>query len=154
MTLDLKLLLVQLSTVRVLKKYVQPFHKMKLYYVQSLLHVCFDPQELHADIPSQFLPEMLGVMLRTLHSHVDSVSLEDVTHGLRACFKVLSKIQMPVAYMDIETGAQTEQMEMQTPEEEGKTSQVRSFIVYSVVSLNTFCKFIVALHKNDTFVGS
>uniref|UniRef100_A0A8D0DCY6 DOP1 leucine zipper like protein B n=1 Tax=Sander lucioperca TaxID=283035 RepID=A0A8D0DCY6_SANLU len=69
------------------------------------------PLELHADIQSQFLPEMLGTMLRTLHSHMDSVSLEDVTQGLRACFKVLSKIQMPVAYMDVEAGAQTEDVE-------------------------------------------
>ncbi|XP_018558613.1 protein dopey-2 isoform X3 [Lates calcarifer] len=81
------------------------------------------PLELHADIQSQFLPEMLGIMLRTLRSHMDSVSPEDVTHGLRACFKVLSKIQMPVAYMDIEAGAHTEEMELQTPEEEGKETQ-------------------------------
>lgn len=92
-------------------------------------------------------------MLRFLHSHMDSVSLEDVTQGLRACFKVLSKIQMPVAYMDIEARSQTEEMEIQTPEEEGKKSQVRNFTVCAVVvvvSLNTFCIFTVAHHKNDT----
>lgn len=93
----------------------------------------FYPQELHADIQSQFLPEMLGIMLRTLRSHMDSVSPEDVTHGLRACFKVLSKIQMPVAYMDIEAGAHTEEMELQTPEEEGKETQVRYFTVCAIV---------------------
>uniref|UniRef100_A0A8C4IST9 DOP1 leucine zipper like protein B n=1 Tax=Dicentrarchus labrax TaxID=13489 RepID=A0A8C4IST9_DICLA len=60
------------------------------------------PLELHADIQSQFLPEMLSTMLCTLRSHMDTVSLEDVTQGLRACFKVLSKIQMPVADMDSE----------------------------------------------------
>ncbi|XP_076602592.1 protein DOP1B isoform X1 [Chaetodon auriga] len=81
------------------------------------------PLELHADIQSQFLPEMLSIMLRTLHSHMDTVSLEDVTHGLRACFKVLSKIQMPVAYMDVEAGAHTEDMELQSPEEESKKTQ-------------------------------
>ncbi|XP_067372078.1 protein dopey-2 isoform X2 [Channa argus] len=79
------------------------------------------PLELHADIPSQLLPEMLGTMLRTLHSHMDSVSLEDVTQGLRACFRVLSKIQMPVSYMDFEAKLQTD--ELQTPEDEGKESQ-------------------------------
>uniref|UniRef100_A0A3Q4GST9 DOP1 leucine zipper like protein B n=1 Tax=Neolamprologus brichardi TaxID=32507 RepID=A0A3Q4GST9_NEOBR len=63
------------------------------------------PLELHADIQSHYLPEMLGTMLRTLCSHIDAVCLEDVTQGLRACFKVLSKIQMPVAYMDVEAGA-------------------------------------------------
>lgn len=85
----------------------------------------FLPQELHADIQSQFLPEMLGTMLRTLHSHMDSISLEDVTQGLRASFKVLSKIQMPVAYMDNEAGSQTEELEFQSAEEESKTNQVR-----------------------------
>uniref|UniRef100_A0A665U2D3 Uncharacterized protein n=1 Tax=Echeneis naucrates TaxID=173247 RepID=A0A665U2D3_ECHNA len=62
------------------------------------------PLELHADIQFQFLPEMLGIMLRTMCSHMESVSLEDITHSLRACFKVLSKIQMPVAYLDTEAG--------------------------------------------------
>lgn len=87
------------------------------------------PQELHADIQSQFLPEMLGTMLRTLHSQIDFVSLEDVTQGLRACFKVLSKIQMPVAYMDVESGAQTDEMELQSPAEESKTTPVRHFTI-------------------------
>ncbi|XP_061925067.1 protein dopey-2 isoform X1 [Entelurus aequoreus] len=81
------------------------------------------PLELHADIQSHFLPEMLGVMLRTLRSHIDSVSLEDVTQGLRACFKVLSKIQMPVAFMDFETGAHTEDTELEVQEEDGRMIQ-------------------------------
>ncbi|RVE57913.1 hypothetical protein OJAV_G00203860 [Oryzias javanicus] len=76
------------------------------------------PLELHADIQSHFLPDMLGTMLQALRRHMDSASLEDVTHGLRACFKVLSKIQMPVAYMDAEAGAQTEEAELPSPEEE------------------------------------
>ncbi|XP_053733383.1 protein dopey-2 [Synchiropus splendidus] len=75
------------------------------------------PLELHADIQSQFLPEMLGILLRTLCSHMASVSLDDITQGLRACFKVLSKIQMPVAYMDVETEANTD-VELPTREEE------------------------------------
>lgn len=67
-------------------------------------------------------------MLQTLHSHIDTVGLEDVTHGLRACFKVLSKIQMPVAYMDVESqGSQAEDLELQSPEEEGKKTQVEYF---------------------------
>lgn len=78
----------------------------------------FHHQELHNDIQSQFLPEMLGIMLQTLHSHLDSISLEDVTQSLRACFKVLSKIQMPVAYMDIEVGPYTEDMETHTSEDD------------------------------------
>lgn len=81
------------------------------------------PLELHADIQSQFLPEMLGTMLQTLCSHMDSVSLEDVTQGLRTCFRVLSKIQMPVAYMDVEAGAHSEEMESQALEEEGRKTE-------------------------------
>ena len=104
-------------------------------YRKCVLHVCFVPQELYADIQSEFLPEMLSTMLQTLRSHMDTVSLEDVTHGLRACFKVLSKIQMPVAYMDIEAGAQTEDMELQSPEEESKKTQVRHFTVRTNVFL-------------------
>uniref|UniRef100_A0A671W8X4 DOP1 leucine zipper like protein B n=1 Tax=Sparus aurata TaxID=8175 RepID=A0A671W8X4_SPAAU len=77
--------------------------KPKFLSTNCVVHVLF-PQELHADIQSQFLPEMLSTMLRTLRSHMDTVSLEDITQGLRACFKVLSKIQMPVAYMDVEAG--------------------------------------------------
>lgn len=63
---------------------------------------------------------------------MDSVSLEDVTQGLRACFKVLSKIQMPVGYMDVDAGEHTEDMELQEPEEESEKTQVRHF--YSAVS--------------------
>ncbi|XP_037646910.1 protein dopey-2 isoform X2 [Sebastes umbrosus] len=84
------------------------------------------PLELHADIQSQFLPEMLGTMLGTLRSHMDFVSLEDVTHGLRACFKVLSKIQMPVADMEVEAGSQTEDVEdiEKEGENDGSVGQV------------------------------
>lgn len=61
-------------------------------------------------------------MLKTLYSHMDTVSLEDVTQSLRACFKVLSKIQMPVAYMDVDAMTQLE--DTQLPEEESKKTQV------------------------------
>ncbi|KAM3861725.1 protein DOP1B [Diretmus argenteus] len=81
------------------------------------------PLELHADIQSQLLPEMLGCMLRTLCSHMTSVDLTELTQGLRACFKVLSKIQMPVAYMDMEAGAHTQEMELEAPEETGEQVQ-------------------------------
>ncbi|CAN9497675.1 unnamed protein product [Ophioblennius macclurei] len=81
------------------------------------------PLELHADIQSHYLPEMLGTMLRTLHGHMDSVRLEDITQGLRACFKVLSKIQMPVAYMDVDGGDPTEEMDCQSQEEESTQTQ-------------------------------
>lgn len=81
------------------------------------------PLELHADIQSQFLPEMLGTMLIALQSNISFVSLEDVTQSLRACFKVLSKIQMPVAYMDMEAGLSTQELLSQMQEEEDKSNK-------------------------------
>lgn len=71
-------------------------------------------------------------MLRTLRSHMDTVSLEDVTHSLRACFKVLSKIQMPVAYLDLEAGSHSEEIESQAQQEEGKELQVRDAPFFAV----------------------
>uniref|UniRef100_A0A8C1JDC8 DOP1 leucine zipper like protein B n=1 Tax=Cyprinus carpio TaxID=7962 RepID=A0A8C1JDC8_CYPCA len=53
------------------------------------------PLELYADIQMHYLPQMLGSMLQSLHSHMTSLSLQELTQAMRACFKVLSKIQMP-----------------------------------------------------------
>ncbi|KAM9485223.1 protein DOP1B-like isoform 1-T3 [Salvelinus alpinus] len=69
------------------------------------------PLELHADIQSQFLPQMLCRMLNALCTHMTSLDLLELTQGLHACFKVLSKIQMPVAHMDMES--QTQEVEAQ-----------------------------------------
>uniref|UniRef100_A0AAV2JWV7 Dopey N-terminal domain-containing protein n=1 Tax=Knipowitschia caucasica TaxID=637954 RepID=A0AAV2JWV7_KNICA len=82
------------------------------------------PLELHADIQSQFLPEMLGTMLRALQSNICSLSLGDVTQSLRACFKVLSKIQMPVSYMDGEAGTSTQEMFSQMQERSDNSKSV------------------------------
>ncbi|XP_060732022.1 protein dopey-2 isoform X2 [Tachysurus vachellii] len=65
------------------------------------------PLELYAEIQTQLLPQMLGSMLQSLCSHMKSLSLVELTHALRACFKVLSKIQMPVSYMDMDVESQT-----------------------------------------------
>lgn len=54
---------------------------------------------------------MLGNMLQSLQSHMTSLSLPELTQAMRACFKVLSKIQMPVAYMDMEAESQTQDAE-------------------------------------------
>ncbi|XP_051761489.1 protein dopey-2 [Ctenopharyngodon idella] len=69
------------------------------------------PLELYAEIQTQYLPQMLGSMLHSLHSHMTSLSLQELTQAMRACFKVLSKIQMPVAYMDMEAELQTQDVE-------------------------------------------
>ncbi|XP_060785440.1 protein dopey-2 isoform X3 [Neoarius graeffei] len=66
------------------------------------------PLELYAEIQTQYLPQMLGSMLQSLYAHMASLSLAELTQTLRACFKVLSKIQMPVSYMDMDVEAQTQ----------------------------------------------
>uniref|UniRef100_A0A671LRW5 Protein dopey-2-like n=1 Tax=Sinocyclocheilus anshuiensis TaxID=1608454 RepID=A0A671LRW5_9TELE len=71
------------------------------------------PLELYAEIQTQCLPQMLGSMLQSLRSHMTSLSLQELTQALRACFKVLSKIQMPVAYMDMEAESQTQDLEQE-----------------------------------------
>ncbi|CAG5865680.1 unnamed protein product [Menidia menidia] len=93
--------------------------------ISSLIIFLLDvlPLELYADIQSHLLPEMLGTMLQALHRHMGSVCLEDVTQCLRACFKVLSKIQMPVAYMDADAMAHTKEMEFRSAEDEGTKTQ-------------------------------
>ncbi|XP_016429546.1 protein dopey-2-like isoform X2 [Sinocyclocheilus rhinocerous] len=69
------------------------------------------PLELYAEIQTQCLPQMLGSMLQSLRSHMTSLSLQELTQALRACFKVLSNIQMPVAYKDMEAESQTQDLE-------------------------------------------
>ena len=81
-------------------------------------------QEQHADIQSQLLPEMLCSMLQALRSHMTTLDLSDLRQGLCACFKVLCKIQMPVAYMDMEVESSTQDAELQILEESDKHSQV------------------------------
>ncbi|MGH0122798.1 UNVERIFIED_CONTAM: hypothetical protein FKN15_003285 [Acipenser sinensis] len=60
------------------------------------------PLELYSEIQTQYLPQMLNNLLQGLLGHIHDLSLPELTQGLKACFKVLSKIQMPVAYMDLE----------------------------------------------------
>ncbi|KAG2456513.1 protein dopey-2 [Polypterus senegalus] len=60
------------------------------------------PLELYSEIQTQYLPQMLNNMLHCILEHIDELSLPELTNGLKACFKVLNKIQMPVAYMDLE----------------------------------------------------
>uniref|UniRef100_A0A8C7F1C9 DOP1 leucine zipper like protein B n=1 Tax=Oncorhynchus kisutch TaxID=8019 RepID=A0A8C7F1C9_ONCKI len=70
------------------------------------------PLELHADIQSQFLPQMLGRMLHALRTHMTCLDLSELTQGLRTCFKVLSKIQMPVTYMDMEVESESQSQKL------------------------------------------
>ena len=59
---------------------------------------------------------MLSSMLHSLRSHMTALSQSELTHALQVCFKVLSKIQIPMAFMDMEAEAQT-QLEEDAPDQ-------------------------------------
>lgn len=54
---------------------------------------------------TQYLPQMLSYMVQSLSENMEVLSLPELTHALRTCFKVLSKVQMPPSYLDVETGS-------------------------------------------------
>ncbi|XP_066542058.1 protein dopey-2 [Hoplias malabaricus] len=100
------------------------------------------PLELYSEIQTQFLPQMLGSMLQSLCTHLHTLSLPELTHALRACFKVLSKIQMPVTYMDMEAESQTyhvekmQEMTTDTREDPGEQADVNNGDRLAEVALN------------------
>nr|XP_003464024.1 protein dopey-2 [Cavia porcellus] len=58
------------------------------------------PLELYSEVQTQYLPQVLGCLLRPLAEEVEALSLAELTHALKMCFKVLSKVQMPPSYLD------------------------------------------------------
>lgn len=60
------------------------------------------PLELYSEVQTQYLPQVLGCLLRCLAEEVDTLNLPELTHALKTCFKVLSKVQMPPSYLDAE----------------------------------------------------
>ncbi|XP_006981409.1 protein DOP1B isoform X2 [Peromyscus maniculatus bairdii] len=60
------------------------------------------PLELYSEVQTQYLPQLLGCLLQPLAEEVDALSLVELTHALKTCFKVLSKVQMPPSYLDME----------------------------------------------------
>ncbi|XP_060226745.1 protein dopey-2 isoform X2 [Meriones unguiculatus] len=60
------------------------------------------PLELYSEVQTQYLPQVLGCLLQPLAEEVETLSLPELTHALKTCFKVLSKVQMPPSYMDME----------------------------------------------------
>lgn len=54
---------------------------------------------------TQYLPQMLSYMVQSLLENMEALGLPELTHALKTCFKVLSKVQMPPSYLDIETGS-------------------------------------------------
>uniref|UniRef100_A0A8B9WH81 DOP1 leucine zipper like protein B n=1 Tax=Bos mutus grunniens TaxID=30521 RepID=A0A8B9WH81_BOSMU len=60
------------------------------------------PLELYSEVQTQYLPQVLGCLLQPLAEEMEMLSLPELTHALRTCFKVLSKVQMPPSYLDTE----------------------------------------------------
>ncbi|XP_012971665.1 protein dopey-2 isoform X3 [Mesocricetus auratus] len=63
------------------------------------------PLELYSEVQTQFLPQVLGCLLQPLAEEVEALSLAELTHALKTCFKVLSKVQMPPSYLDMEASS-------------------------------------------------
>ncbi|KAM3837699.1 protein DOP1B isoform 2-T2 [Vipera latastei] len=63
------------------------------------------PLELYSEVQSLYLPQMLSCMVQSLLENMEVLSLSELTYVLRTCFKVLSKVQMPSAYLSTETGS-------------------------------------------------
>uniref|UniRef100_A0A8B9G7Q4 DOP1 leucine zipper like protein B n=1 Tax=Amazona collaria TaxID=241587 RepID=A0A8B9G7Q4_9PSIT len=63
------------------------------------------PLELYSEVQTQYLPQMLSYMVQSLLENMEVLDLPELTHALKTCFKVLSKVQMPPSYLDIETGS-------------------------------------------------
>ncbi|NXK54519.1 DOP2 protein, partial [Chauna torquata] len=63
------------------------------------------PLELYSEVQTQYLPQMLSYMVQSLLENMEELGLPELTHALKTCFKVLSKVQMPPSYLDIETGS-------------------------------------------------
>ncbi|XP_077198772.1 protein DOP1B [Paroedura picta] len=63
------------------------------------------PLELYSEVQTLYLPQMLSYMVQSLLENMETLSLPELTHALRTCFKVLSKVQMPPAYLGTETGS-------------------------------------------------
>lgn len=51
---------------------------------------------------------MLSYMVQSLLENMEVLDLPELTHALKTCFKVLSKVQMPPSYLDSETGSGSE----------------------------------------------
>uniref|UniRef100_G3VBV8 DOP1 leucine zipper like protein B n=1 Tax=Sarcophilus harrisii TaxID=9305 RepID=G3VBV8_SARHA len=61
------------------------------------------PLELYSEVQTQYLPQMLSYMVQCLYEELEFLTLPELTHALKTCFKVLNKVQMPPSYLDIET---------------------------------------------------
>ncbi|XP_008057256.1 protein dopey-2 [Carlito syrichta] len=63
------------------------------------------PLELYSEVQTQYLPQVLGCLVQPLAEDMETLSLPELTHALKTCFKVLSKVQMPPSYLDTESSS-------------------------------------------------
>ncbi|XP_007493212.2 protein dopey-2 isoform X2 [Monodelphis domestica] len=77
------------------------------------------PLELYSEVQTQYLPQMLSYMVQCLYEELEFLTLPELTHALKTCFKVLSKVQMPPSYLDIE--AAHENVNPKIDKSDGKT---------------------------------
>lgn len=64
------------------------------------------PLELYSEVQTQYLPQVLACLVQPLAENLEALSLPELTHALKTCFKVLSKVQMPPSYLDAEATSQ------------------------------------------------
>uniref|UniRef100_A0A8C7B8H2 DOP1 leucine zipper like protein B n=1 Tax=Neovison vison TaxID=452646 RepID=A0A8C7B8H2_NEOVI len=68
-------------------------------YMTRCFEDCF---ELYSEVQTQYLPQVLGCLVQPLAEEMEALSLPELTQALKTCFKVLSKVQMPPSYLDME----------------------------------------------------
>ncbi|XP_036896509.1 protein dopey-2 isoform X1 [Sturnira hondurensis] len=61
------------------------------------------PLELSPEAQTQYLPQLLACLVQPLAEDAGALSLGELTHALKTCFKVLSKVQMPPSFLDAES---------------------------------------------------
>ncbi|KAL7983595.1 hypothetical protein Chor_000471 [Crotalus horridus] len=82
------------------------------------------PLELYSEVQSLYLPQMLSCMVQSLLENMEVLSLSELTYVFRTCFKVLSKVQMPSAYLSTETGSSDSSPVKEDSQEISSESQV------------------------------
>ncbi|KAM5336639.1 protein DOP1B isoform 2-T2 [Glossophaga mutica] len=60
------------------------------------------PLELYSEVQTQYLPQVLASLVQPLAEDPEALSLDELTHTLKTCFKVLSKVRMPPSFTDAE----------------------------------------------------